>query len=84
MAVFAQLGHAVKVEYLLLEVLDHNGIKDTLLRPNTESLSLFIKSWITNDASRYRYNIGERLCYSLDADIIFRYPKVFFDITKLD
>ena len=29
MEAFAQLGHAVKVEHLLLEVLDHEGSKDT-------------------------------------------------------
>ena len=28
MAYFAQLDHAVKVEHLLLEVLDHEGSKD--------------------------------------------------------
>ena len=84
MADFAQLGHAIKAEHLLLEVLDHEGSKYTLLLPNTESFYLVIKSWITNDASSYRYNIGKRLRYALDADIIFRYPKVFFDITKLE
>ena len=35
MSAFAELGHAVKLEHLLLEVLDHEGIKDTSLRPNT-------------------------------------------------
>ena len=48
MAYFAQLGHAVKVGHLLLELLYHEGSKDTSLRPNTESLYLVIKSWITN------------------------------------
>ena len=77
MADFSQLGHTVKVEHLLLEVLYHEGSKDTLLCPNTVSFSLVIKSWITNDASSSRYNIGKRLRYALDADTIFRYPKVF-------
>ena len=84
MAYFSQLGHAVKVGHLLLEVLDHKGSKDTLLRPNTYFFSLVIKSWITNYASSSRYNIGEIPRYAIDADIIFRYPKVLFDITKLD
>ena len=84
MAAFSQLGHAVKVKHLLLELLNHEGSKYTLLSPNYESFSLVIKSLIKNHTSSSRYNIGERLHYSLDADIIFRYPKVFFDITKLD
>ena len=41
---FAQLGEAVKFEHLILEVLEHEGRKDTPLRPNTELLSLVIKS----------------------------------------
>ena len=84
MVPFSQLVHTVKVKHLLFKVLDHNRSKDTLLRPNKESLFLVINSWITNDASSSRYNIGERLRYALDADIIFIYPNVFFDITKLD
>ena len=36
MASFAQLGHAAKVKHLVLKVLDHEGSKDTSLRPNTE------------------------------------------------
>ena len=84
MEAFTQLGHDVKVAHLLLEVLDHEGSKDTSLRPNTESFSLVIKSWIINDARSSRYNIGERLRYALDADIIFRYPRVFFYVAKLD
>ena len=43
MAVFAQLDHAVKVEHLLLEVLDHKGSKDTSLRPDNELLYLVKK-----------------------------------------
>ena len=54
-------GHTVKVEHLILEVLDHEGRKDALLRPTTESLSLVIKPHITNYVSSSRYNIGERL-----------------------
>ena len=54
MAYFARLGQAVKFEHLLLEVLEHEGSKDKLLRTNDESFSLVIKSWIKNDASRYR------------------------------
>ena len=84
MADFAQLGHAVKSKHSLLEVLDHEVSKDTSLRPHTESLSLVIKSWITNDTSSSRYNIGERMRYTLYADIVFRYPKVIFYSTKLD
>ena len=74
---FSQLGHAVKVKHLMLEVIDHEGIKDTSLRPSTESFSLFIKSWITNYARSSIYNIGERLRYALDDDIIFRYQNCF-------
>ena len=84
MAAFAQLGHAVKFENLLLEVTDHEGSKYTSLLSNTESFSLVIELLITNDAISSRYNIGERLRYALDGDIIFRYPKVFFDIPELD
>ena len=84
MSYFSQLGYTVKVVHILLEVLDHEGSKDTLLRPNTDFFSLVIKSWITNYASSSRYNIGEIPRYAIDADIIFRYPKVLFDITKLD
>ena len=58
MAAFEQLGHAVKVEHLLLEVLDHDGSKYTSLRTNNWLFSLVIKSWIKNDASISRYNIG--------------------------
>ena len=65
MEAFAQLGHTVKFNHLMLDVLDHEGSKDTSLRPNTDSFSLVIKSWITNDASSSRYNIGERLRYAL-------------------
>ena len=59
MEAFAQLGHTVKFNHLMLDVLDHEGSKDTSLRPNTDSFSLVIKSWITNDAGRSRSNIGE-------------------------
>ena len=84
MADFIQLGHAVKVEHLLLELLDHDQSKDTPLRPNNGSIFLVIMSWITNDASSSGYNIGERLQYALNVDILFKYPKMFFDMTKLD
>ena len=83
MADFAQLGHAIKFKQLLIEVLDHDGSKDTSILPNTEFFSLVIELLITNDAGRSRYNIDERLRYARDTDIIFRYPKVFFDITKI-
>ena len=46
MLYFAQLGCPVKAKHLLLEVLDRKGSKDTPLRPNTDSFSLVIKSWI--------------------------------------
>ena len=84
MADFAQLGYAVKVKHLLLEVIDQGWSKDKSLRPNTESFSLVIKSRITNDAISSIYNIGERLYYALDTDIISIYQKVFFYIPKLD
>ena len=81
---FAQLFHAIKVKHLQLEVIYHEGSKDALLCPNIESFSLVIKSWITNDAISSRCNIVEILRYAIDTYIIFRDPKVFFDITKLD
>ena len=31
---FAQLGHAIKFKQLLIEVLDHEGSKDTSLSPD--------------------------------------------------
>ena len=83
MADFAQPGHAVKVKHLLLELLDHEVIKYISLRPNTESFSLVIELFKTNDASSSIYNIGKRLFYVLYSDIIFRYTKVFFDMPKL-
>ena len=78
MAYFSQLGHAVKVELLMSELLNHEVSKDTSLHPNTGLFSLVIDLLIKNGARSSRYNIGERLCYALDANIIFRYPKVFF------
>ena len=56
MSYFSQLGYTVKVVHILLEVLDHEGSKDTLLRPNTEYLYLFIKSCITNDTRSSIYS----------------------------
>ena len=72
MADFAHLGHTVKVKHLMVDVLDHKGSKDTSLRPNTDSFSLVIKSWITNGAGSSISNMGERMRYVLDADTIFR------------